>query len=460
MAWRPRWYHWTVATITLLVLVPVVAAMAWRAEGFRRYDAVVAEQKARGVSTTLDELIALAPAVDRTRQRRWRAWMDRGLNIGVDSVHLDSAGFDDWATGVTSGPPAKVLDDLRKVETYLADGRALLAEGPAVLTGFGWMDEHFASGRRDCLHASMLPLANLLTCRLMASGSGVAALVADQPTSDLAALDGMSASFAASATMIDAMIAIALDAIRDEAYLRLAVLGRLDDAAAQRWLREEPRAITIMADALRGDRLLGVTPLMADERAQTLASGDLFGLDLDPAQRALWFIFTSHDCATGLRLHQHAEERLRRLRPDAPSWQTQHRGMYGAGFFIFANLGESAIMAWEYDTTHRLRRLGLRLMMSAQAVPADHDAFVAAYANDIHLAAGPDRASLVYERLSERRFRLSIDPATPVPDFADPARIPGRVMLGKPSKRIGKPARAPVLDVSGIHVEADVGGQR
>ncbi len=32
--WRPTWIHWTVATVTLLLLTPVIAALAWRTEGF------------------------------------------------------------------------------------------------------------------------------------------------------------------------------------------------------------------------------------------------------------------------------------------------------------------------------------------------------------------------------------------------------------------------------------------
>lgn len=455
--WRPRWYHWTAASLMLLVLVPLVAALAWRVDGFRRYDAVIAEQRALGMATTLDEFIASAPAVDRARQARWKAWMERGVRLGVDSVHVDQGAFDDWATGAACGPPAKVLGDLAKIEPHLADGSALLREGPAVLTGFGWMQEHFAGGRRDLIHAAAMPLPNLLTCRLAASGYALSALTAEDPTADLDALDALVTDFAPSATPIDAMIRIALDAIRDEAYLRLAVLHRLDEGRATRWMAESPIGLAAVADALRGERLLSTATLIADERVTTYAMSEWVG---GVGPRAMWYVFTGHDGAIAARLEAHAEERLRHLRPDAPNWQDAYDRMRGAGRVVIPNIGEMATTAWENDTAHRIKRLAGRIILAGAPLPADHAAFAARYADDAQVAGGPDRATLIYERLSDHRFRLGLDPATPVPDFADPKRIAARAMLGKPSKSVGKPSHLPVLDIGAAHVEADVAALR
>ncbi|HYE04699.1 MAG TPA: hypothetical protein VEL07_04180 [Planctomycetota bacterium] len=457
MAWRPRWYHWTIAAITLLVLVPAIAAMAWRSAGFRRYDAVIAEQTARGVPTTIDDLIALGPASDRGRDARARAWLAKVNATGLDSVAVTPDVFDAWAQGAVADWPTKLLSDVTRLEPVLAAGRPILRERPS-LTCRASLSDQFAGRSPTLAEVNRVQVPSLLAARLASQGFALDALRAVDPEPALDDLAALCRGFRDSPTLIEALILIALERERDDAHLRLAALGRLAPPRCEAWAREGLDLLAVVGDGLRGERLLygpavaaefrrePFSPLLADSGFATMGWSD----------RLLHAIWAGHDCALAAELLHGAETRLRTRHGAMPRWPTGTWARLGHGHTFFPNLVESAVTAWDYETAQRIRRLAACVLIDPSALPDDHAAFVARFADHPCWTPGPDRAALVYERLSATRFRVSLDPATPLPDFGVPNRIPLQLMLGKPSRTIGTPPRLPLLDIGRMHVEAEV----
>jgi len=81
----------------------------------------------------------------------------------------------------------------------------------------------------------------------------------------------------------------------------------------------------------------------------------------------------------------------------------------------------------------------MRAAWTIATQPADHAAVLATWGVTECRPAG-DHLQLTYERLGDSRFRLTIDPASPAPNFDDASRMPLR------SKAAGTPAsRAPMV---------------
>ena len=100
------------------------------------------------------------------------------------------------------------------------------------------------------------------------------------------------------------------------------------------------------------------------------------------------------------------------------------------------NLLESCISALEADAAQRRARLAVRVLGLARAggLPADQAALLTALGDQAALAPTGDHLWLRYERLSDTRFRVIVDPASPAPDFDMPGRMAGRtVKSGTPA---------------------------
>lgn len=447
---RLKWWHLAIAAGVLLLAALIATAYAWRAMGRAQYLAVVAQVRAAGMPGSVDEFVALAPPVERAVQDAWDTWQKRRVAapaVSVGHFHLEigkhQKAWDAWVAG--QGPRPTALDEIiAKSAPEFADALLALRSGRLVLSGFGWMAEDLPPGKRRMPFTAALRLPNLLVVRELALWLQHATVLAEDPRQHLADLEALITAMGRPATLIEAMINLSVANIRDRAYIELALLGRLPDDARQRWLAEPARSLRLVGDAFVGEGLLFGHALAAMLDHASTPIPFILESDWQGAGFSLAMWVTGYqDCAVMIGVEAHVAQRLRGERSDPwPTWDQIQPRLGPMGRMAVPNLFESAITAVQADAGHRMARLAVRVIGLARAgtLPADQAALLTALGDPLALAPAGDHLHLRYEVPAPGRFRLVIDPASPVPDFDDPKRMPDR------SKAAGTPpAKEPLI---------------
>lgn len=445
--WSRRRRGWLIAVG--IVVVPILGALTlavmYRADGHRRYQAQVAIDRAQGRMATVSDFVARAPPVDRAQQQAWETWSN-GYAQTWDASTSDNAAWDAWIAGGKERPTA-IADLVEERRAGFLPALDVLRRGGLALSIRGWVATKLPPGRRRVEDILAVHAPSLLSVRDLATWLRHAAVLAEDPRPHLADLEALLAAMEQPATLIEALIAMGVADLRDRAHLDLALRGRLDPDAATGWLREGSPALAMMASGFAGERAL-----LVDASAASAEDLGLFEMDptLDPsvlgvprwrAHLETWVRGLS-DCAVLADYEGHWSDRLRGLRPDAPPHQAMVARRLGLlGRMSVQNLVHVAGTALEADARDRMARLAVRIVAHAwrDGLPADHEALLTRLGSADCSPAG-DHLHLRYERLGSDRFRLAVDPASPLPDFDDPTRMPER------SKALGAPpSTAPLV---------------
>ena len=436
-----RWWMWLVAGLLLLVCLVI----AVRIHGTIAFAETQAELKRMGFATTMEEFVAAGPAVDRDRQARLRRLMDAGGGWRDDISY--ALPFNDLQE---QRPTAK---DLAKRDQALRDGGAdmaalgaILAEGPVELSVFGWCERDPARLRTmDLATATSTPLPNLLAIRAAANWWSIRACLDPDPEPHLRDLDRLADAMRHPGTLIDAMIGIALNAIRDQTHLWLATRGRLAPERLHAWAGEPSRSRPGCAAGYAGERCLFHEPLSRTRWSYAALSGYSGGFLADAAGFAAIWPTQGHEAAYCSSFLAATEaELLDRPRPTLRTMPFGYQGVISR--VVLPNLVESGITATESAYRHRLVRCaGLLAEVHRRdgALPPTLPPEAPAAALD------PNQPAVAYERLTSSRFRIGFDPAGPPP----PAIPAGRVTTA-----IGRPAgTAPASAYGGVRwsLEAD-----
>jgi hypothetical protein len=250
--------------------------------------------------------------------------------------------------------------------------------------------------------------------------------------------------------LIDAMIWAAISSIRNEAYLHLALSGRLPDTHRDQWLADECRLVAGVAAGFDGERALfnGSFVQMGEDASVFDAFSVLqmkvmvTGFGASPA-RSWWdrldpqWLYSGpwmwatihHDGAVTAELEAHISARLRGERSDpVPDWSTIESRFRGYGAIAIPNLLECGITALEAEARHRMYQIAVLLLsdLPAQDLPTGIVDLATRLGSRDWLAPSGDRLHLTYERLAPDRFRLVVSPTSPVPNFDAPGRLAGR----------------------------------
>lgn len=401
-----RWWMWVVAGILLLVCLTI----AVRIHGTIAFAETQAELKRMGFATTMAEFVAAGPAVDRDRQERLRRLM------------LSRAG---WMDDIASAMPADHLQEQRVTATDLAkrgnalrNGAAdmgvlgaLLAEGPVELSLFGWCERDPAKLCAITVSTTVTTqLPDLLTCRAWANWWSIRACLDPDPEPHLRELNRLVTAMSHPGVLIDAMIAIACSAIRDQTHLWLATRGRLPPDRLRAWSAEAPPHRLWCASGWSGERCVFQEPL---SRMQW-GFGSLAGSS-DPWYEAWAFVrlwpFQGHDSAFCVSSLAGSEARLLGRIP--PAVRRPPFAFMGLTSMIsLPNLDECGVVAIESANGHRLARCAAAVADSYRRIGSLPDAIPASAPS---AAIDADAPALLYERLSPSRFRIGIDPAGPLP---------------------------------------------
>ena len=418
---------------------------------------------------SIEALIARIPPVDEARQSRIRKWLTQD---GTSKP---------WAWLAISAQTNKEEEipratDLRKSTTPLVeatDQRVLLAleslmpdllAPDATLTEAGWLAQEYRDGQFT--HWGVitdLVTANTYGPRYVQRALSRRAISMADPHATLLELDALTAALhRGTYTLISALMASAFDANRDDTYLRLALHGKLSAADLQRWCQEPPLTSQRLDQALMGEPLLCAFPAMDD--VLRWGDGAMAGDFTPPAEASLGFadwlnrpwltsfvLASVNTCAWGRELVI-GSGNLVAGRPEG-SW--------------IAGLSERVSQPMIVNVTsaaakNRLMHDGKRLMAwliaesrLGKPLPATLDDAVQAVADGHALLGGSaETYGLRYQRLSDTRFRLDIDPAGRSPAYADAVGLTTLVEDSKPPAT-AEGALAPVV-IHAASWEADV----
>jgi hypothetical protein len=460
---RPRPWHLIVAAIAFTLLALMVVLLLLRSNGRARWQSYLAAEQAAGRPLTVEDFVALAPPVDLSVQASWDAWSTTysastrapAPNL-FDALKPHRRSWDAWVTGY--GPlPSALVELFAHEEKALAPALVPLRTGRLVLSTFGWAKEDFVPGRSGGFPRRS---PNYFTVWSLSEWLRHHAVLGDDPTQDLADLDALHNALAKPATLRDTDITIAHGYIRDRAYLELALQDRLPIAMRDRWLAEPCHYVEMIGDALISERIQLVTSYA---NRLTLTCTDFIDANVRSSGGWQWSHANNiviapwlwvvgwddlppiadflHHAATRLR-GEHHEPVL-----DARTFEAHLHGIspYLAIPYRLNFAGEAV----RKDAFHRQIRLAVRVLtlMRSGGLPADQADLLTRLGDPNALHAGVDRRTLLYERPAPDRFRLAIDPASPIPDFDN------AMQMFKPPSAAGSPARIEPLTTDSLAEE-------
>ena len=457
-----RWWHWLLLIVLFLLLIFSAAVLGLRLSGERRFSEVTEALRSAGKPATIDDVLLVLPPLDEKVQEAWYRWATSAPTYPDDKFPHEI--WRRFVTGHEELPAAtrRRIEDLRPV---MQPARDLLAD-EALRIGFSSTVHRFARVEKRTLEemgaVSAPVIGDLMAARSLAQWFAHEAALAEDPRPALTDLDHLMRRFQQPLSLIDSMILIAIHDTRDQAYRTLALQGRLPDDLGKAWDAEIPMAYDSIASAFETERVV-FNSLMAQSLLSMSWSSAAFSSDpagsghgqpWTPLQifAGTWMWSTGpHDCATIAEVEAHASARLRRERLDPVSATAEHRMQFIIARISLPNLLTCTSSSVKSAAIHRIERLAVRLLtaLPRQGLPRDEAELLAQHGSQ-SLAASGDLPSLRYERLGDDRFRLSIDPATPVPDFADPT------MVRAWASSFGRPAVSDPLDQRNGSLEIQV----
>lgn len=444
LRWKPRWWHFAIVFVVLAIAAVFAAAYAMRLSGLSDYNAVIDRLRAAGQPASIDDFVALAPAIDQRTQNDWDAWQ-KSMASGPTSAYPDlstelakhSVPWNAWVTG--RGPrPDAVAAVVATHAPRFAAALPPLRHGGLIASGFGFIVEDLPPGKRRMPFTNQLRIANLFAGRELALWLRHAAVLADEPTQHLADLDAFHSALQRPSGIIDSVIALSVGEQRDRAYVELALRGQLTEIAQNAWLAEASPYLRLMGDGFSGESVLmgmGAKEMLEHDGASGFL--DAGGWQQIRIAAGLW-VSGYRDCALVVEYDTHVAQRLRGQRANTwPTWEQIQRNGYGrVGALLLPNMQESAIVALIADAHHHCARVAVQIIDLARSgkLPADQITLLAALGDPLALSPPGDHLHLRYEVPAPGRFRLVIDPASPLPNFDDPTRMPER------TKPAGTPA--------------------
>jgi len=334
-----------------------------------------------------------------------------------------------WYLAREAGPSEEERQWAEKLRTEMEDLRGILAEGPVCFTSLGWLRQDLKRISATRVSDRQLRMPHLGRLREAHRWFALEAMTADDPGSALDALDALDAALSVPAGLIDSMVSVACAAMRDRAYARLALRGELPTERLDEWLAEAESGVSKVARAWKGERLVYWTPLGQDlldgaelsDHFDTV--GGVGGLLHGAADTALFL-----ECLGAIEGHLRGTVEaavLRALLTDVDR--------VGMPFQIaMPNFTATASLAVHVNAEHRLIRLGVLLARAAREQgrpPAtEEEARLWAGPHAKLMAAGPWSLRLRYERLGTKRYRVAVDPQSPVPPILVGTTAAGHVV--------------------------------
>ncbi len=403
-----RWWMWVIAVVLLLFTAMVSIHLA----GFARYRALQNELRSSGYPVTPVEFVALGPAVDADRQARlWPlvSWPGPKWQDAISQTKVRPP-FNELSE---QQPPLAV--DLAKRDQALKDAvydldalSTILAEGPCVVSVYGWIErDPTRLATIDISQSEQSKTPNLLAVRSIVTALATRACLDTNPMPELRRLESFQRTLDHPGVLIDAMISISATKIRDDAILWLATRGRVGTETLLPWVAEPPLQLQWCADGYAGERCIWQEPF---SRLNWGFSG-VIGSDSAFLADMLAFLvewpIQGYDLTVCSSRVAQVEAGL--LGKPVPSGCNMPLGIPPLlTNIILPNLQECAVTAIEAATQHRLKRCAA-LISAAYRRDGILPATLPPEAQGLRV--NDNIPALIYERLSPSRFRIGTDPS-------------------------------------------------
>ena len=424
------WWGWLLIVLGVLGVALLSTALVIRQRGWHELNALTDRIRAEGRGLTPADLVAEAPVVDVARQER--AWALVGANGLYPEMRTKTWGMAAWDPSTKD--PAKLAKESAQVlhdsATCRQQWRELRAEGHVVLSLFGWLKHDLPEPEKAGIAkmaASRIP--NLMAMRQLANAFATEARTAPDPRLALAELDALVSSCSPNGSIIDAMMAIAVSAIRDEAWLEAATRGMDPEG----WISLIPQHRLAALNGLRAERLSFGGGFYQDVQRGThfpFASPTSSGLAqeiLSNCAGSLYSVIAPKDIGLYERWMLAGEDVVRTntgsLSALVPELTT-NRWVHPISSIGLPNLTESGITGTQAELNARRVRLAALLTYALhQGTPLPASA--ADFSPEAQALAAPTAFTpgTQYERLSPTRFRLWTDPKSPSTELFPASRI-------------------------------------
>ncbi len=428
------WWGWLLIVLGVLGIALLSTALVIRQRGWHELNALTDRIRAEGRGLTPADLVAEAPEVDPARQERaWALVGSTGLYPEMRTKTWGMTALEPWLKD-----PAKLTQDSAQLLLDSAScrqqWRELRAEGPVVLSLLGWLKHDLPEPEKAGIaKMAACRIPNLMAMRQLANAFATEARLAPDPRSALAELDAVVGSCTPTGSLIDAMIAIAVSAIRDEAWLEAATRG-IDPAL---WIVHQPEQRLAVLRSLRAERLSFGGGFYQDLKRgnyppwEEFASSGTLPRLVNLGASALYPVVAPRDMAFYERWML-ASEDLCQTNSGATSAQLgamlvemqKNRWQYWITAVGAPSCTESGICGTQAELNARRARLAALLAYALhQGTPLPASA--ADLSPEAQALAAPTAfiPGTQYLRLSPMRFRLWTDPKSPSTELFPASRI-------------------------------------
>jgi hypothetical protein len=248
---RLPWWGWTLVLLFIAICSLFALLLGLRAHGRATYQATISALEAQGKIATLDAFIDQSPKVDEALQTAWKHWEKSSINYG-DDWYLDPKEWEQYLYGQIP-VLEKLRTELDAERHHIDQGRLLLRDERLVINLRGWIAAEFPPHKRsNIISGNGLHIPSLLTSRCLATWLRREACTASDPKAALDDLDRLQKGFQSPPTLIEAMIGLAIQRIRDGTYLELCLLNRVPESNFTAWVSELPTGLQNVANGFDG----------------------------------------------------------------------------------------------------------------------------------------------------------------------------------------------------------------
>lgn len=388
--------RWASGTIVALVVLLFGAGVYVRQSGLTELNLEIEKLRAAGEPTDWKSFIKPVRVMDRDLEDRFYGWQRtfRSHQKFFEMSDWPPERWKAWLMGEDPKAPPDLVQRLASVEPFLSELRALLSQPELISGARGWT--HRNSGKPPW----EAEVSSLLHMRSAVHILGCAAHAAEDPRPMIRDMDRVVEIQEPTGTLIDCLIAIALQSIRDVTYLQLALRDHLPEPAASRWVSNAPPVLEWASVAFRGEQLA----ILEEFRRFGVVTGEAGG-SVGPQTRGIGpWLRGPHEMAEWIRycnlIIAWADQPL----TDPPSFPKIG--------FDSSSLWTVIIAARECLQYGRLCRLAVRVMEAARRrgrVPLDEKVLIGWLGDKEALASRKNFLPIRYEHLARDRFRISLD---------------------------------------------------
>ena len=267
-------------SVRLLIVLVALAAIGAGALGVRASTGKARLREAMTLDAVDRAWLGALPAPDRAWCDDVRAWMKTkwpAFQAGRKREARQALHDSTWCVRGEAMP--EVQQQRHEAERGHVEAlTALLAVNQPCISGASWI--RFARAEEN--GKQLIHIPNMLGVRGAANWYAREAMRSKRPADGLDNLDNLIASLQPAGSLIDALIFLATSSIRDDAYLQLALAGRIRDQRLNAWLDERASFRDAVIDAFRGERMgfwSVCSKRLGSAKFHTLWSGDASLID-------------------------------------------------------------------------------------------------------------------------------------------------------------------------------------